>query len=268
MALHGARLTSCTCRFLPPRCPRTKRSRSSGGCFAAMPTSIRWLGEQGRQDRLFTSVRQRMAGRHLRKAAHQVLRLRKPAPGPADRSDPLRPSCRPSHRWRVSAADRRHVPLPGSGFRRRRMARRRAGVRTVLPRAWRSGRDGSLPLRQWCPCMGVLLIEDRGKGCTAARHGAYQPHLRSNQAAQAHLKRPAVSEPGHDAQRRLRQLDRAAASEGTPRKRGKRLRGRRPAAVSRPVGVSRFSKAHGTERRRADDPAGDRRLASSGRHLH
>lgn len=55
---------------------------------------------------LLTSMRERVAGRHLREAADQVRRLRAPCADPGHGPDGLRPPRRPAHRRGVSAPDR------------------------------------------------------------------------------------------------------------------------------------------------------------------
>ena len=72
---------------------------------------------------------------------------------------------------------------------------------------------GDLALRSRRPRLGVLRRPGVGARCPPPGHGHHQPHLRAHPAAEARVLRPSVSEPGHDAQGRLRQPDRLAAAE-------------------------------------------------------
>ncbi len=103
--------------------------------------------------------------------------------------------------------------------------RGRPGVHAVLRRAWRAGGAGNFALRPGRACLGVLRRACVGARCPAPGHRHHQPHLRAHPAAQAGVLRPLVSQPGHDAQGRVRQPDRAAAAEAPARKRLQRVCG-------------------------------------------
>ena len=247
--------------------------REGGIVSPAVPGSHRCLpGSLGGQDLgqvgLRAGLRQRVAGRRLREAAHQVRRLQPPAAGAAVGFGDLRPPGRQANGRRLSAAGRRHLPLPGSRFRRGRVAAGRAGVRAVLRRAGRAGGAGNFALGPGRACLGVLRRACVGARCPAPGHRHHQPHLRAHPATEAGVLRPLVSQPGHDAQGRVRQPDRAAAAEAPARKRLQRVCGCRAAAARRPVGLSRVHPAHGPARHRADHPARHRRRSPAGRDVH
>jgi hypothetical protein len=101
----------------------------------------------------------------------------------------------------------------------------------------RAGGAGDFALGPGRACLGVLRRASVGARCPAPGYRHHQPYLRAHPAAQAGVLRPLVSQPGHDAQGRIRQPDRAAAAEAPARKRLQRVRRRRAAAAPRPVGL-------------------------------
>jgi hypothetical protein len=80
----------------------------------------------------------------------------------------------------------------------------------------RSGKGGAR--------VGVLRQPRCRPGCPAPGHCHHQPYLRSHPATEAGILRPAVPEPGHDAQGRLRQPDRLAVAEVASREWLQRVR--------------------------------------------
>ena len=196
-------------RAVPVAVPRSRRR---------LPASIR-EPEDG-QVWLCARLRQRVGARHLREAAHQVRRMSQSSiPSGHRRRHPLAP-VRPRRRgpalrrWRLSAAPGRDVLLPGRRFRQGRLARGCRGLSRSVSPPEPPGRPRTVTLRTRRACLVLLRGGHSGRAGPTA--GIARPH-RDDGGTSGHrpgFVRPAVSESGHDAARRIREPDRPAAAEG------------------------------------------------------
>ena len=166
-----------------------------------------------------TGLRQRMGPRRVREAPHQVPRMSKSAlpAGHRRRGSPApvwpgRPGPRVRH-GPVSPARGRNLLFAGRRSRRRCLAGGCRGIAGDLPAAGAAGCSGTLPLRQGRPPLVVLCRGgSRQHGEESGLISSHRDHGRPPGNRPRFL-RPAFSQPGHPAQRRLRQPDRAAAAE-------------------------------------------------------
>ena len=134
---------------------------------AALPRSRRRIPaslgefEDGAQ-RLFSGLRQRVAARHLRKAASEMLRLRASSLHCGGRLDDRAPSP-----WngagrlairhgRLSVASGQHLLVSCRRLRRRRMAQGRLGLRRRVSSKSGPCRHRAIPLRQWRTRLDLL----------------------------------------------------------------------------------------------------------------
>src|SRR4029453_13726213 len=110
-------------------------------------------------------------------------------------------------------------------LRRRELVERRARIPGYVSRARSSGRTRALALRQRWPRLAVLYRRRPSLRGTPPPNDAADADHEPPAGDRLQVLRPAVSEPGHDAERRLRESHRGpfaatGAGEGQQRVRG------------------------------------------------
>jgi len=131
------------------------------------------------------------------------------------------------------------VLLPGRRLRQGRLARGCDGLPPGVPPPRPPGRPRTVTLRT--RRARLVLLRGGPAGLPGPQAGFPRPHG-DDGGSTGHwpgFVRPSVSEPGHDAARRIRKPDRLAAAERGPRAGEQRLPRRQPHAVARPMGLSR-----------------------------
>ena len=98
------------------------------------------------------------------------------------------------------------------------------GVHGDMPRARCAGGTRAFAVRKWWTRLAVLLRACRSSRRSAARNHVADTDHEPPAGDRLQILRSALSEPRHDAERRLRQPDRAAAAAGAARERQQCLR--------------------------------------------